>query len=194
MRSVRFSAAADQDLRAALLNRTRHVERALYAEELPFERRPVFREHELGDLHRLVQAVHATRDGRKVDAIANVLVLIPRGTDPEDGATPGDDVEGRDLFGQQRRIAIGDAGDQGSELDARSPRRDGGERRVGLEHRVGLRTDATDLIEVVHHGDEVETGGLSRLRLLDHMVEQLVVGNTGERVVGHVKTEESSHV
>src|SRR5207245_106485 len=76
-----LAAAADQDLRPTLLDRPRHVESALDAIELALERRSVLREHQLRDLHRLVEAVHPARDRWKLDAVADVLVLVPRRAD-----------------------------------------------------------------------------------------------------------------
>src|SRR5207249_7545290 len=104
-----LATAADQDLRAALLDRSRHVERAVDAVELALERRPLFGKQQLGDGHRLRKPVHAPGDRRVIEAVADMLVLVPRRADAEDGATLGDDVEGGDLLGDQRRVAIGDA-------------------------------------------------------------------------------------
>src|SRR6266567_574176 len=57
--SAPLAAAADEDLRPALLDRSRHVERAVDSEEPPLERGALLREHEPGDLYRLFQPVHA---------------------------------------------------------------------------------------------------------------------------------------
>ncbi len=48
----------------------------------------------------------------------------------------------------------------------------GGQRGVGLEHGLGLGADAADLIEVVHHGHEVEVGRLGCLDQLDGALEE----------------------
>jgi hypothetical protein len=187
-----LATTADQDLRPALLNRSGHVERAIDAIELALERRPLLREHQPRDLHGLLEAVHAARNRRELEAVTQVLVLVPRRPDAQDRPAFRDHVERRHLFREQRRVPIGDAGDQRPELDARGARGDACKGRVGLEHRRGLRTHAPDLIEVVHHGDEVEARSLGSPRLLDHVVEQLVVGDAREREVGHVKAEEQS--
>lgn len=57
-----------------------------------------------------------------------------------------------------------------------------------------LRTDATDLVEVVHDGEKVEPCIFCSSSVLDYAVKQAVVRNAGKRVIGVVKSEESSHV
>jgi len=46
---------------------------------------------------------------------------------------------------------------------------------------------------VVHDGHEVEAGFFGRLRLLDHTIEQPLVGDARESEVGHVKPEHWIH-
>ena len=81
-----FPAASDQDLRPALLDGPRHVERALDSIELALERRALLGEHQLRDLHGLIEAIHAARDRRELDPVTHMLVLVPRSADPEDRA------------------------------------------------------------------------------------------------------------
>jgi len=50
--------------------------------------------------------------------------------------------------------------------------------------RDSLRTDPAYLIEMVHHGYEVEAGLFGGLGVLGHAVEQAVVGNPGKREGG----------
>src|SRR3989442_5293114 len=183
-----------QDLRPARLNGTRHVERAIDPVVLAFEGRPLLGEHEPGDGQRFVEPVHALRDRRKLNPVAVVLVLVPRGADAEDGATARNHIKGRDHLGQQSRIAVCDPGHERAQLDPRRLSRERAQRGVRLHHRLGLRTDAAYLIEVVHHRDEVEAGRLSRPRVLDHAVEQSVARDAAESEGGHVETEERSHV
>ena len=123
-----------------------------------------------------------------------MLVLVPRRADAKDGPALGDHVEGGDLLREQGRIPVGDSRHQRGELDAAGLRGEGRQRDVRLEHRLGLRADATNLIEVVHHGDEVEACGLGRLGILDHPVEQSRAIGAGEREVGHVKSEKQAHM
>ena len=81
-------------------------------------------------------------------------------------------VERRRGLGEQRRVAVRDAGDERPEPD---PGRLAGERGEGgprLEHRLVWTPDARDLVEVVHDSDEAEAGGLGGLGLLDDAVEQ----------------------
>ena len=63
------------------------------------------------------------------------------------------------------------------------------QRRVRLEHRIGLRTHAADLIEVVHHRHQAEAGSLSSAGALDHAIEQGGARGPWERVVRHMKSE-----
>ena len=65
--------------------------------------------------------------------------------------------------------------------------------RVGLEHRLILRADRANLIEVIHDRHEVEAGCLSRRGQFDHALEDARVGNSFECVVGHMEAEEGSH-
>src|SRR5438477_9823723 len=87
-----LAAAPDENLRAARLDGTWDVERPLDPVVLAFERRPVLREHQPGDGDRLFEPVHPLADGRKLEAVTAVLILVPRGTAAHDGATLRDDV------------------------------------------------------------------------------------------------------
>ena len=187
-------ATSDQDLRATRLDRPRHVEGAIDAVVLALERRPLLGEHQASDRQRFVEPVHAPGDGRKLDPVAPVLILVPRSADAEDGATLGDHVESRHHLGQQRGIAIRDSRHERAQLDPRRLGRERAQRRVRLHHRLGLRTDPAYLIEVIHHGDEVEAFRLGRLRVLDDTIEQLVLWDAGESEARHVEAEEGSHV
>src|SRR5581483_9156202 len=176
-------APADED-RDPAPDRLRVVEHLLHPVVAALERRRRLGEHGPADLEGLLEAVEALAGGREVVAVAGVLVVVPGRPDPEDGPAGGDDVEGGDDLGQQRRVAVGDAGHHRAE---RRPRRAGGEgpeQRVGLEHRVLLRPDHPDLVEVVHHPDRVEAvllggGGDAGARL-----EQLGIGHAGVREAG----------
>ena len=54
------------------------------------------------------------------------------------------------------------------------------EHRPGLEHGSVVRTDAPDLIEVVHHGDQAEAGRLGGLGLFHRPLEQRSGGASGK--------------
>jgi hypothetical protein len=47
---------------------------------------------------------------------------------------------------------------------------------------------------MVHDGHEVEAGLFGCLRLLDHAIEQAVVGDTLESEIGHVETKQWVHL
>ena len=64
--------------------------------------------------------------------------------------------------------------------------------RVGLQHRCLFRADAADLVEVVHHRDDVEAGRLGRLDEAHEVLEELVVRHAREGEEGHVVAEEGS--
>ena len=121
-----------------------------------------------------------------------MLELEPAGADAEDRAARAHHVERRDRLGQQRRVAVGVAGHQGSELHAFGR---GGQRAEGgvrLEHRLVRGSETRQLIEVVHHEDGVEAGGLGLLGLRDDGGEEL--GDTGAvGEVGDLKSKFDGH-
>ena len=77
---------------------------------------------------------------------------------PRNARPARDHVERRDDLGEDRGIAVGDAGDERAELDALGARRERAEQRVGLEHLVVGRAEQGQLVEVVHHHHGVEAG------------------------------------
>ena len=185
--------APHKDLGSAWLNRARDVECLFDAVVLAFERRPLFGKHLLDDCQRLVEPLHALFDRREMKAVSDVLGLVPCSADAHDRAAFGNDVECGHGLGQQRGVAVGHAGHEGGQLHARSLGRQRGKRRVSLEHGIGLRTHASYLVEVVHHGDHVEAGLLGRLHAFRNAIEQAIVRYPRIRVVRHVKSEESWH-
>ena len=66
------------------------------------------------------------------------------------------------------------------------------ERRVRLEHRLVRGAEPGQLIEVVHHEDRVEAGGLGFLRLRDDGGEELRDAGA-VREVGDLKSEFDGH-
>ena len=189
-----LTAAADEDLRTARLDRSRHVERLLDPVVRARERRALLGEHRLDDRERFLQPIHPLADRREVVAIALVLDLVPGGAEAEDRPPAGDGVERRDLLGQQRRIAVRDARDERAQPHARGLAGEGGEHRPALEHRLVRPADAVDLVEVVHDRDDIEAGRLGGLGLLDDAVEQLLRRGVGVGVGGEVETEPDAHL
>ena len=86
------------------------------------------------------------------------------------------DVEGRDDLGQQRRVPVGDTGDERAQAHPVGHHRQRAEGRVGLEHLELGRAQHRQLPEVVHHPHRVEAGLLGGPRLFHHPVEQGVSG------------------
>ena len=104
-----------------------------------------------------------------------------------------DDVQRGDRLGQQGRIAIRVAGDQGAELNALGRRGERAKGGVRLEHRLIGCAKAGQLIEVVHHEDRVEARRFGFLRLRDHRGKQL--GDAGAvREIRYLKSEFYGHV
>ena len=83
---------------------------------------PPVAEQAVDDGDRLLEAADAVVVGV---AEGDVVGLVPAGAEAEDEATAGDFVDGVGDLGQQRRVAVTGAGDEGTDLDARG---DGGER------------------------------------------------------------------
>ena len=184
-----LAATADEDRRTAGLDRARAVERLMDAVVVALEARPFLGEHELGDRQRLLEAVHPLLHRREVDPVADVLLLVPGGADAEDRPATRQHVQRRDLLGEHRRIAVRDAGHERAQADRRGLAGQRGEDRPALEHRLGGRAHALDLVEVVHHGDELEAGRLGGLRLLDDAVEEALRRHVRMAVAGEVQTE-----
>ena len=153
------------------------------------ERRRRLGEHGPDDLEGLLQAVHPLLDGREVEAVAGVLVVVPGGADPEDGPSGGDDVEGGDDLGQEGRIPVGDAGHHRPEGGAGGPGGDSGEEAVGLQHRVLPGPDDADLVEVVHDPEAVEPVVLGGGGDAGDRLEQVSVGDAGEGEVRDLEPE-----
>ncbi len=99
-------------------------------------------------------------------------------------------------FRQQGRVAVGIARHQGSELHAFGRGGQRAESGVRLEHRLVRSSQTRKLIEVVHHEDGVEAGGLGLLGLRDDGGEELgdtgAVGEVGDlqsKFDGHTSTQ-----
>ena len=121
-----------------------------------------------------------------------MLQLEPAGADAEDGAALADHVQRGDRLGEQRRVAVGVAGDQRAELNLLGRRGQGAQGGVGLEHRLVGRAETGQLVEVVHHEDGVVAGGLGFVCLRDDGGEEFLdPGAVGE--VGDLKSESNRH-
>jgi hypothetical protein len=123
----------------------------------------------------------------EVEAEGLVLLLEPGGADAEDGPALRHHVEGGDDLGQQRRVPVGDAGDQGGQVDGAGAGGQTAEQRVGLQHLLLGRAEHGQLEEVVHDEDRVEARLLGGLGGVDEDVEQLGGGSVGEREVGKLE-------
>src|SRR5205807_8219037 len=107
----------------------------------------VLAEHRSADLQRLLETVQALPGRWEVEAEALVLLLVPGGTDPQDGSSPADDVEGRHHLGDERRVAVGHPGDQRAQLHRARLGRQGTEERISLEHRLAGASQRGELPE-----------------------------------------------
>ena len=111
------------------------------------------------DLEGVLQAVEAPRGGRKVDAELVVFGLEPGRTDGQLEAPVGSVVDGDSLGGQNRRMTVGDAGDEEAEADPGGGAGQGGQGGHPLEAVPGA---------VAVHGDEViEAPGAVKTEFLD---------------------------
>jgi hypothetical protein len=154
--------AADHQVRVRPGQALGRVEGPAELVVLPVERLFGIRPHLEADPDRLLELLEALRRRREVEAEAAGFVLVPGRADAEPDAATGEHVQGGDRLGQQRRLAVDDAGDQGVQQGVLGVRDDEPEGRVGLEHLVLGRAHAADLPEVVHHADPPDSG---RLRL-----------------------------
>ena len=73
-----------------------------------------------------------------------------------------DDVERRHHLGEQRGVAVRDAGDERAELHPFGARRERAEQRVRLEDRLVGAAERGQLPEVVHHPHRLEAARLGR--------------------------------
>ena len=174
-----LAAAADHQRDVVPEARVGH--RVLRAVVLAVHGRPLALDHREDDLQRLVELVEPVGERAELVAELIVLELEPAGADAQDRAARADHVERGDRLGQQRRVAVGVAGDQGAELDALGGGGQRAQRRVGLQHGLVRRPETGQLVEVVHHEDGVEAGGLGFLGLRHHGGEELFdAGAVGE--------------
>src|SRR5713101_1488231 len=134
-----LGAAAEEHGRVRLLRRLRigpdGREVVVLAVELRLALRPQLL-HGQDRLPRLRPAV--------VEIAAHDLRLLaqPPGADAEEEAPAAEEVEGRDLLGQEQRMPLGDEDDAGPELDAARGARGARQGHEGIDEvRVGLGND-----------------------------------------------------
>ena len=188
-----LASPADDDLRAAGLERPRAVQGAVDPVVAALEARTVLGEHRAADRERLVEPVHPLADGREVEPVAAMLVLVPGRPESQHRAAAGQHVQRRDHLRQQGRVPVRDTRHERRELYLRGSLGERRERRVPLQHLVRLRAHALDLIEVVHHRHERETRVLHGFHVPDGSLEQLLRRRVGIGVRGHVVAEPGLH-
>src|SRR6185436_19750462 len=69
------------------------------------------------DLDRLLQHPETLRSRVERDVVGGVLVLLPARAKAQDGAAAADDIDLRDLLGEDGRVAVGVAGHERAETD-----------------------------------------------------------------------------
>ena len=111
-----LAASTDHDRRTAGPQRLGNIARVGRLVVAALEGRTFVAQHSATDLHGLLQPVETFARAREVEAVADVLDVVPRGADAEDGPAVRDHVERRDHLGEECRIAIRDSGDECAEL------------------------------------------------------------------------------
>ena len=84
------------------------------------------------DLQGLFKSFETFCDGWVGHAKPGVLSLVPGGTNPQHCSTARQYVERRDSFGEERRVSIGDPGNQQAEAQPTCLAGDEGQRTVTL--------------------------------------------------------------
>ena len=188
-----FARAADEDRDTAGPHRPGEVQRAVRPVEATLEGELLLGEHPAADLHRLLEAPEALAGRRELEAVAVVLVLVPRRPDAQDGSARRHDVQRGDDLGEQRGVPVRHPGDHGSQGDPGGPSGDPPEQRVGLQHRLGPPAHVGDLVEVVHHPDRIEPRLLGSHCDLGDALEQILIGDAGVGEAGDLEAE-SEHL
>src|SRR5205807_678870 len=140
------------------------------------EGRCVLAEHGTAHLQSLLEAIEALPRRRELKPEALVLGVVPGSPDAEDGPGPADDVEGRHNLGDQCRVAVGHAGDEGAELHGAGLCGQRAEKRVPLEHGLAGATQRREVPEVVHDPERAEPGSLTGLGPSHDLAEHLGAG------------------
>src|SRR5437867_8309519 len=149
-----FAAPTNQDGRMRALDGLRQAAGLAQPVVLAREGSALLAPEELLHAERLVELGETHADGRELVAVALVLALVPAAPDAVDQAAAGEHVDGRRHLRDQRRRAVGVAGDEDTDPDARRLASERGEHRPGLELRLGARPH--DRVEMVVQPDRVE--------------------------------------
>ena len=178
----------DRDLR----QRGRRVDRVAHLVVLAVEAHLLVAQHRYDDLQRLLELLEPVGEGAELVAEGVVLEFEPARSDAERRPATRDVVERRDGLREQRRVTVGVAGHQRREPDLLGVLGQRGQHRVALEHRLVWGADPGKLVEVVHHEDPIEAGGLGCLGLRHDVLEDV---GAVDAWVGEVRdlVAESSH-
>src|SRR5207237_3070023 len=110
-------ASTDPDGRLRSLDGFRVIARPCQLVVPSLEGGTVLRHQQADDLHALLQSLGPLLQGREGNPQLLVLRLMPGGPQAELESAAGDVVDGDRLAGQDRRVAVGDAGYQHPEAD-----------------------------------------------------------------------------
>lgn len=138
---------------------------------LAIERAGLARPRSFRDLEQFLEHLEALGDRRITHAKCPVLALVPCGTDAEVRPARREDVERGGLLDEDRRVAIGDPGHQGSESDPVGRGRQDGEHHPAFHKGV---LPAPQLDEVVPDPERVEAGVLGALADAGEVVAHLL--------------------
>jgi hypothetical protein len=117
---------------------------------LALVRRLVTGPHPQADLQRVLQPLEPLGGGRERDAETAALLVVPAGPDAQPRPPTGQHVQRGQGLGQDARVAVDGAGDQGEQLRPLGVRRDETQRGVRLQHFPLGRADRANLEEMVH--------------------------------------------
>ena len=176
-----LAAATDQDLRPAGLDRPRHVERAVDPVVAARKAGPLLGEHRAARWSAPRPGGPSARGPAGTRSRSRCARPRSRRRRCPGWRGPGDrrrasSPSWRACAGLRYVTPVTSVPSR-TRLVSRGERR---QRGVRLQHRLGLGPDAADLIEVVHHRDQVEAGRLGRLRQLDDALEEPLGGHPRE--------------
>ena len=180
-----FSGRADPDRWVGCLHRPGTHRRIVGLVVLAVEAEPVGGEQAAHDLHRFFERVDAVAEVRERDAERGVFLLEPRRAVREFEPAARRMVDGQRFGGEDRRVAVGEPGNEDAETHVGgdpTPRGQGGH---GLEAFPG--TLAVHRLEVVEAPDAVEAHGFRETRPIG------VLG-PGHALLGDVESEAHPHL
>ena len=150
--------AADDDRRMRTLDRFGFAEGVLQRVEPTIETHRLLGPQPADHRQCLVKHRDTCSGAGEFDAVPAVLGLVPSGADPEIEASAGDVVDGDRHLRQDRRVAVGDAGDHAAHprvADHHGHRRQSGPALVG---ELGVVDQAVEVV-VVPYCFEAEVVG-----------------------------------